>query len=230
MKVQSQKSAQREVVVLNLDVRLVNAAVCCLKDRHCVLSYCIGGIGGDTKNSDSALCGSLGVNVVESGAAKQNELNAALGQDLNDFTGRFVIDENADRVVTLSQVCRLNGQTAVEILDVNIVSALSLVSGEFAEENAVIVLGAEERDSEDSILLGLGSDLLEHFLDLRDRLFLIGTVSSNVQDRTLGRVKSEDLKNVIAGGNISIALDHDCTLEIGACLGKKCRGTRMNTE
>ena len=195
-----------------------------------MLSNCIGGISGDTKNSDSALCSSLGVNIVESCAAKKNELNAALGQDLNDFTGRFVIYENADRVITLSQVCRLNGQTAVEILDVNIVSAFTFVSGELAEENTVIILGAEERDPEDCILLGLGSDFLENFLDLRDRFFLIGTVSSNVQYRALGRVKSEDLKNVIAGGNISIALDHDCTLKVGACLGKKCRGTRMNTE
>ena len=145
-----------------------------------MLCDCIRRICGDAQNSDTALCCRLGIDVVETGAAQKDQLDAALAQDLNYFARSFVIDEDADCVIALCQVRGLDGQTAVEILDIYVVRAFAFVSGKFAEEHAVIVLSAEECDLEDLILFGLRGDVSEDFLNLRDRLLFIGSVSSNI--------------------------------------------------
>ena len=230
MKVQTKKSAQCEVIVLDLDIGLVDAAVRGLKDRHGVLSNCIRGVCRYAQNGDAALRCRLGIHVVEACAAKKDQFDAALAEDLNNFAGRFVIDEDADRVIALGQVCGLDGQTAVEILDVYVVCAFTLVSGQFAEKHTVIVLGAKERNLKDFFLFCLGSDIRENFFDLGDRLFLIRTVSSDVESGSLCGMKAEDLKNVIAGSNISVALDHYSALEIGAGLREKCCGARVDPQ
>ena len=163
-------------IVLNLDVGLVDAPVCCLQDGHCVLCYCIRGVSGNTKNCDPILCRCLGIDVVETCAAKKDQLDAALIQDLDDFTGSLVIDEDADCVIPFCQICRLSSETAVEILDVYIICALSLISGELTKEYSVIILGAKERHLEDFALPRLGSDICENFLNLSDRFFLVRSI------------------------------------------------------
>ena len=195
-----------------------------------MLSNCVGRICRNTENGNTALCSCFHVNIVESGAAKKDQLYAALIEDLHDFTGSFIINEDADCVIALCKIRGLDRETAVKILDVYIVSAFALVSGELTEEHAVIILGSEESDFQDFFLLSLGSDIGKYFLNLGDRSFFVRSICSNVQDRSLSCMKREDLEHIVAGGYIPVALNHDCTLEIGACLCQKSSRTRMDSQ
>ena len=230
MQVKSQKSAQCEVVILHLDIGLVDAAVGGLQNRHGMLSNCIGGICRNTENGNTALCSCFHIDVVESRAAKKDQPYAALVEDLHDFTGRLVINEDADCVIALGEVRGLDRETAVKVFNVNIISAFALVSGEFTEEHAIIILGSEESDFQDFFLFSLGSDIGKYFLNLGDRCILVRSICSNVQDRSLSCVKRQNLEHIVARSDISVALNHDGTLEIGACLCQKSGRARMDSQ
>ena len=105
----------------------MDAAVCSLDDGHRMLCHRIRGIGGNAQDLNAVFFRRLRINIVEAGAAKQNELDAALSENLDDLTGSFIVDENADSVKSLCQMCGLDGQTAAEIFDIYVVCALTFV-------------------------------------------------------------------------------------------------------
>ena len=127
VQVKAQKTAESEVVVLDLDVGLVDAAVGRLQDRHGMLCHCIGRVRRDAQHRDPVLRGSLGINIVETGTAQKDQPDTALAQDLNDFARRLVIDKNTHSVKALGKGSGFDRQTAVEVFDVDVICALSFV-------------------------------------------------------------------------------------------------------
>ena len=78
--------------------------------------------------------------------------------------------------------------------------------------------------------MGLWREILQDFLDLRDRIVFIGPVCGDVQNGALGSVERQDLKHIVPRCGIPVAFDHDCALEIRACLREQRGGSGMDPE
>mmetsp|Transcript_52428 Transcript_52428/g.109375 ORF Transcript_52428/g.109375 Transcript_52428/m.109375 type:complete len:256 (+) Transcript_52428:96-863(+) len=98
--VEALEPADGEVVLADPVVRLGDLADDGEQQAHGELRHRVGAVGGDAPHGDAVLVRRLDVDVVEPGVAQEDELHAVLRQ-LLDHRGRaYVIDEEADRVVT----------------------------------------------------------------------------------------------------------------------------------
>ena len=181
-------------------------------------------IGGNTQYSDPEFLGCGHVDVVEACAAQQDQLDAAFGQALDYRAGSFIVDEDADRVIAVGKVGGFSSKPAAEVLDVDVVCAFTLVPGQLAEENAVIVFRSVEGDLQDSGLFVLGSDILENFLDLLKGVLFIGSFQCELNNRSFCCMKLENLEYVFAGCLIAIALKRYGTFQICAGLSQQSSG------
>ena len=230
VEVDAQQSAQGEIVVLDLDIGLVDAAVCSLDDGHGMLRDRIGGIGRNTQDLDAVfLCG-FRIDIVETGAAQQDQADAAFSENLDDFAGSFIVDENADSVEAFCKMGGLDGQSAAEISDVYIVSSFALVLGEFTEEEAVIIFCAVEGDAENIGGSVLGSDFTENTLDDLNGLVLVRTFRGDIENGTFFCLEGKNLQDILAGSRFPLILKGHVALDSGAGLCQQCRGTGMDAE
>ena len=208
----------------------MQAAVRGLERRHCVLRHRVRGVGRHAQDRDAVLCRRLLVDVVEAGAAQEDQADAAVVQLLDDVARSLVVDEDADGVIAIGEMRRLARQTAREILELDVVRALALVLCKLAEIEAVVVLRAEKRDLENGNLLLLRPHRLKNRLNLLRGLLLVGAVHRDIDLRALRGMKVQDLQHVVALGRLMIRLERHCRPQIAACLCDLRRGARMNTE
>ena len=230
MKVNTKKSAEREVVVLDLVVSLVQSSVGCCDKRDCMLCNCVRRICRYAADSDAALFSCLKVNIVEACAAEKDQLDTALFKCLNSCSRALVINEDADSVITLGKVCGFRCEAYSEILDIAVVCAFALVFCQLAEEDAVIVFCSEERDLNDFNFLLLCEFISEDLLDCLDSSIFIAALSRDLKNCALLCIQSKDLENVIAVGNLIVSLDGDCRSKVYAALCKECSRTSMDTK
>ena len=151
-------------------------------------------------------------------------------QLLDDRARCLVVDEDADSVIAVGEMCRLIRQAAREILEFDVVRALALVLCELAEVEAVIVFRAEKGDLEDRALLLLRAHGIENSLDLLCSLFLIRAVHGDIDRCAFRSVEVQDLQHVVALGSLIIDLERHRRPQVAACLRDLSCGTCMDTE
>ena len=230
MQVDTQQSVQGEVVVFDLLIGFVDTAVGCLDDGHGVLRDRVRGISGNAQYSDAVFLGGLEVNIVEAGAAQEDQADTAVVQDFNDFTGSFVINEDADRVKALGKLGRLNGQTAVEIFNFSIIGTFTFFPGQFAEENTVVIFGTKESDFQNRDSLVLGGDVLKNIHDFGRAGLFVSTFNSDFKGLSFRGVEGHDLQDIVAGSFISVAFKGCYTFELYTGLRQQSGGTRMDSK
>ena len=151
-------------------------------------------------------------------------------QLLDDRARCLVVDEDADGVIAVGEMCRLIRQAAREIFELNVVRTLATILRELAEIEAVIVFRAEEGNLEYRDLLILRTHRLKDCLDLLCSLFLVGAVHRNIDRCALRDMEIQDLQHVVALGSLIVGLERYCCPQVAACLRDLRCGTRMDTE
>ena len=209
MKVDTKKSAEREVVVLDLVVGFVQSSVGCCDDGDCVLCNCVRRISRYTADSDAALFCCLKVNIVEACAAEEDQADAALFKSLNSSSRALVINEDADSVITLGKVSGFRCEAYSEILDIAVVCAFALIFSQFTEEDTVIIFCSEERDLDDFNFFLLCELISEDLLDSLDSCIFIAALSGDLKNCALLSIQCKDLEDVIAVGSLAISLNRD---------------------
>ena len=164
-----------------------------------MLCHCVWGVSRYAQDRDAVLGSGLLVDIVEAGAAQEDQSDTAVMQLLDDRTRCLVVDEDADSVIAVGEVCRLIRQAAREILEFDVVRALALVLCELAEVEAVIVFRAEKGDLEDRALLLLRAHGIENSLDLLCSLFLIRAVHGDIDRCGVRSVKGQELPHLVGG-------------------------------
>lgn len=151
-------------------------------------------------------------------------------QLLDDRARCLVVDEDADGVIAVSEICRLIRQAAREIFELNVVRTIAAILCELTEIEAVIVFRAEEGDLEDRDLLILRAHRLEDRLDLFSGLFLVGAVHRDIDRCALRDMEVQDLQHVVALGSLIVGLERHRRAQAAAYLRDLRCGTRMDTE
>ena len=195
-----------------------------------MLGHGVGRIGRHAGHLDAALLRRLQIHVVEPGAAQQDQPHAAFLQRLHRLPGQLVVHEHAHRVVALRQIGRLRGQAAAEILDVAVVGALAPVLGQLAEEQAVVVVGAEEGDVQQAGPVPIPQLFLEHPADLVQRRPLVAALGGDFQLRALNGAQVQQLQHVGAAGGPAVILHGDLGGEVHAGLGQERRRTGVQPQ
>ena len=126
------------------------------------------------------------INIVETCATKQNQLDAVFSQLFDNRSWCFIVNEDTYTIKSLGQTNRFNCQTAVEVFDINIVCAFTLVLGQFREEQSVVFLCTKECDPENLSSLVLWLDLIQCFQDLVSTCISIFTIDCDLQCGSLG--------------------------------------------
>ncbi len=230
MEVDAEQAGEVEIVVLDLVVGLVETAVGCLDGRHGMLSHRVWGVGRYAQHGDAVLSSGFLIDIVEAGAAQEDQADAAVMQLLDDIARSLVVDEDADRIVAIGEMCSLRGQTAAEVLDIDIIGALALVFGELAEVKTVIILRAEESYLQNRNLLVLRTHGIENFLDFFDSGIFIRSIYSDGQFRALRRMESQDFQHVVALSGLISRLQGDRRFQIRAGLSDKRSRASMDSE
>lgn len=92
----------------------------CEEEGHGVFGDGVRRVARDADDVDAAVCVAH-IDVIEACAAHGNEFDAAIGEDVDGFSGNIIIYEGADGVVASGEFCGIGREFTFEILNFEII-------------------------------------------------------------------------------------------------------------